>query len=328
MSGGVDSSVAAAVCLEQGHQVAGVTFRTGRSRDAAPAAKAVADALGIEHHVVDISSFFERMVVDQFKNEYRAGRTPNPCIRCNRFLKFGRLLEIAHSLGYSDLATGHYARLDKGVLYRGADRRKDQSYFLYVLYHSRPESIHFPLGELTKEKTRAYAARLDLPSARASESQDICFVPDGDYGSILADEAGETGPIVDVGGKEIGRHQGVWRYTIGQRKGLGALGRRMFVKAIDPVANTIVAAPDEGLFTHMVAVGECAFGSCTPRVGDEYLLQIRYRGQPTRATILGTDGASVVARAHEPLRAVAPGQSAVLYRGDMVVGGGTIVSSW
>ncbi len=328
MSGGVDSSVSAALLLDQGHQAAGITMKTGRGKNAVPEARAVANSLGIPHYTIDAADWFEETVVNHFVDEYRRGRTPNPCIRCNRLVKFGLLLQKARELGYDGLATGHYANLHDGVLRRGADGKKDQSYFLYVLYHIESHAVHFPLGDLTKNETRAIAANFHLPSARKSESQDICFVPGGDYSGLIQNGKSEPGKIVDVAGNVLGNHAGIWRYTIGQRKGLGALGRRMFVKSIDVSTNTVVASEDGELFTNMVQIDECVFGPRTPAPGEQYLLQVRYRTPAAPATVTAITKRNVIMRSHSPLRAVAAGQAGVLYEADTVIGGGTIEKSW
>ncbi len=327
MSGGVDSSLAAALLLQEGCDVCGITMKQidGVGDAAVRDAKKVADTLGIRHEAFDATGIFKSEIIDYFCSEYAAGRTPNPCVRCNRRIKFGLLFDRAQELGCEYLATGHYARIDSGVLRRGLDTLKDQSYFLYVIYGSHIEKILFPLGHMRKEQTRGMAARCGLGSAGRSESQDICFIDGNDHVGFLDSlVAAKEGPIVDVGGARLGTHQGVHRYTIGQRKGLGPLGRRMFVKEIHPDTNTVVVGTEDDLGCHRIEVRKFIRGPVEIGVGDTFDAQIRYKSAPAAARVETIDDDRVVLAFEEPVRAVAPGQAAVLYRGDSVVGGGTI----
>ncbi|MBD3391858.1 MAG: tRNA 2-thiouridine(34) synthase MnmA [Chitinivibrionales bacterium] len=331
MSGGVDSSLAAALLRKQGHDVLGITMNQ-MAGDAASVgdaavrdARRAAEALGIAHHAVDARHAFKEKVVDYFVAEYRAGRTPNPCVECNRRIKFGYLLDTARKFGCDYLATGHYARIDNGTLRRGLDPDKDQSYFLYVLYGCEIDRILFPLGTMHKNETRQLATDRGLPTAGRSESQDICFIPDNDYVRFVESAIPpREGPIVDAGGTKVGTHAGIHRYTIGQRKGLGALGERMFVKEIRPETNTVVVAPDNELMRRRVTLRGFVSGPFDIIPGDTFDTQIRYRTPPSPARMVSRDGDRVELEFVEPVRAIAPGQAAVLYRGDALAGGGTI----
>jgi len=335
MSGGVDSSVAAALLKEQGFEVCGVTMQLfdGKENSAVNDAKIVADALSIPHYTVDAVDLFEQDVIGYFISEYKSGRTPNPCVRCNHRLKFGLLMDKAVSLGCDFLATGHYAVIENGNLRRGVDPHKDQSYFLYPVLSSGIDKILFPLGGLTKDKVRETAQKFNLPTASKKESQDICFIPSGDYLQFLksrgigVDDCGASGDIVDVSGKIIGKHTGVYNFTVGQRKGLGALGKRMYVKQIIVDTNTVVAADEEQLETSIIEVDPL----CSKRelkTGDRFNVQIRYRSKPTSAEVISCnpayDSGTLRLQFDEPVRAAAPGQSAVLYDGDVVTAGGII----
>ncbi|MDG5814880.1 tRNA 2-thiouridine(34) synthase MnmA [Chitinispirillales bacterium ANBcel5] len=340
MSGGVDSSVTAALLLEQGYDVCGVTMKLMDNEqicdefsksccgfDAARDAKMVADKLKIPHYVINALAPFQETVIDNFVKEYSYGRTPNPCIRCNYFLKFDFLMKKAKELGCEYLATGHYAVMDNGYLIRGRDEKKDQSYFLYPVFASETEKILFPLGNMEKSEVRKIAQRYALPTASKQESQDICFIPEGDYASFLKQNAGITnksGPILDVWGNEIGQHQGIAFYTVGQRKGLGALGKRMYVKEIRVEDNSVVAAVDEDLFSSIIRVDDMLWGKDAPVEGGKYRVQIRYKGSPVEATLSRFQKQCAVLQFNDPVRAVAPGQSAVLYKDDKVVAGGII----
>jgi len=338
MSGGVDSSVAAALLVEQGYEVIGGTMKlvdsdegamdkTCCNWDAVRGARLVADRLGIAHYTIDAREAFAETVIEPFGTEYGRGRTPNPCIRCNQFLKFDFLLQKAKFLGCDMIATGHYARIQDGALRRGLDPSKDQSYFLYVVYGCEVDRILFPVGELTKARVREIAVRMDLPAASRKESQDVCFIPDGDTSGFLERRFGaEPGPIVDTKGRILGQHRGIYRYTIGQRKGLGALGKRMFVKRIDPKSHTVVVAEDHELFSNIVQVGNFVTGKRPSAVGERCLAQVRYRSSPTPARISAVENSRICLEFDQPVRAPAAGQATVLYNGDLVVGGGTIVS--
>ena len=338
MSGGVDSSVAAALLKQQGHDVVGVTMKlldksasdAASNRpccgyDSSRDAKLVADAVGIPHYVVNAVDVFKETVIDDFIKEYQAGRTPNPCVRCNRFVKFDYLMKKTDELGCEFLATGHYAIREEDRLYKGADEKKDQAYFLYVIYGSGIKRILFPLGRKTKDEIRRTATELKLVTAQKPESQDICFAEGGNYAAVL--EAGMEsvpGPIIESNGKKIGRHEGIHKYTIGQRKGLGALGRKMFVKEIRPLDNTVVVGTEDDLWAREIKVVDAIVANgYIIDSSAEYEVQVRYRSRPSKARV-SHSGNSFSISLFEPIRAIAPGQSAVIYDGEMVVGGGVI----
>jgi tRNA-specific 2-thiouridylase len=336
MSGGVDSSLAAVLLIDQGYDVCGLTMRQfaetayagGAYRDAAADAAKVAKHLGIAHYVVDAEQIFKEKVIDYFAAEYASGQTPNPCIRCNRHIKFDFLLNTARELGCEYCATGHYARCENGILHKGCDSAKDQSYFLYVLYECEIDRIIFPLGSMRKKQTRELALNAGLPSASRSESQDICFIPDNDYAAFLKNTLpSEDGPIVDMDGKRLGTHRGVFNYTIGQRKGLGALGRKMFVKEIRPETNTVVVADESCIASTRISLNNFICGPFEIHPGDAFMVQIRYRSPATAGRIAAMNDSEIAIEFDSPVRAVAPGQAAVLYRKDMLVGGGTIQRS-
>lgn len=338
MSGGVDSSVAAALYVRGGYEVAGATMKllpdAACGDDAAQCcsftgvrdAKRVCDVLGIPHYTVNVVDVFKERVIDNYISEYRAGRTPNPCVACNRFAKFDYLAAYAKRLGFDAVATGHYAVMQDGVLYKGADAAKDQSYFLWVVYGADSSRILFPLFDLEKTEVRRIADELGLPTARKKESQDLCFVE-----QIPADAFADDvpGSIVDIQGKRIGTHSGIHNYTIGQRKGLGPLGRPMFVKKILMAENVIVAADDDQLGSSGVIVQDLLW--CPgekPREG-RYTVKVRYRSVDVGCRIewIGeSDTDSVKVTFDEDLRAPAAGQSAVFYDGQRVAGGGIIES--
>ncbi|HUI92491.1 MAG TPA: tRNA 2-thiouridine(34) synthase MnmA [Chitinivibrionales bacterium] len=338
MSGGVDSSVAAALLAKQGHEVTGVTMklldksasdassqRSCCGFDSSRDAKLVADAIGIPHYTVNAVEVFSETVMRDFFAEYHNGRTPNPCVRCNRFVKFDFLMKKADELGCEFLATGHYAKREGRRLYKGADEKKDQSYFLYVIYEAAIERILFPLGGRTKTEIRGIASKLGLVTAKKPESQDICFVENGKYFAALEPEEGHSsGPIVDCSGKILGRHHGIFRYTVGQHKGLGSLGRKMFVKEIRPADNTVVVGLEDELFARKICLEDVVIaGGYVIDSKEEYDIQVRYRGKPVKG-LVSSSGNSLAVSLAEPVRAIAPGQSAVVYDGEMVVGGGVI----
>lgn len=324
MSGGVDSSVAAALLKRRGRDVTGAFMRHGVpgndrgccSLDDAYDARRVADRLGIPFYALNLEDEFGALV-DRVVDEYAHGRTPNPCILCNRDLKFGRLFDFAAAIGAETVATGHYARLEGGALRRGLDADKDQSYVLFDL--DRLDAIEFPLGGLRKDEVRAIAREEGLPVSEKRESQDVCFVPDGDMGAFLAARtAMRAGDIVTEGGEVVGRHDGAARFTVGQRRGLGvALGRPVYVVRVDTESNTVVVGEDPA---SRGCVLRDARWLVEPRSRAD--VQVRYRHRPAPATI---DGDAV--RFDAPVRAVTPGQAAVFYDGDRVLGGGWIASS-
>ncbi len=346
MSGGVDSSVAAALLKEQGHDVIGVTLQllprdldgeverfggccgVGTIRDA----QRVARHLAIPHYVLNFRSLFEQTVIADFVREYRRGRTPNPCIRCNQYIKFEALLEKARQLGAGWLATGHYARIQRNgrwLLLRHPDRSKDQSYFLYTMTQAQLAATLFPLGQLGKTQVREIARRLGLPVADKPDSQDICFTTAGGHARFVAERAPETtrpGPILSRDGGVLGTHRGIAAYTIGQRHGLGiASPSPLYVLAIDPEANTItVGRRDEASFRRFRA---SRLNWIARDKLDEPLrcdARIRYRQREVPAEVTPQEGNGVIVTLEEPQPAVAPGQAVVFYDGDIVLGGGTI----
>jgi len=338
MSGGVDSSVAAALLLEQGHEVIGVTLKMRpdefTTADSVIQAREAAKRLEIEHLVVDQRREFEQVLRYSW-DEYARGRTPNPCVVCNPRVKFAALFGVAKTQGATKIATGHYARIiaDENAtprLWRGVDRQKDQSYFLFALDGAQLAATIFPLGELTKPQVRDMARRLGLPNAERAESQDACFVEKGEvFAEMLRRHFGAAerpGAIVDATGNEVGRHEGVHHFTIGQRRGLGvALGRPAWVKAIDADAARIVLTADENelLSRGLVADGVVWHGP----IGDEPVhceIQVRYRHQPVTAVLEHREAGQARVRFTRPIKAVTPGQAAVFYGGDRVLGGGII----
>lgn len=346
MSGGVDSSVVACRLLQQGYEVIGITMKLWPEAcqnrveekccgpQAVADARAVAQQLGIPHYVVDEQANFQKRVIDYFVAEYRAGRTPNPCVLCNEGLKFGTLLEKARSLGAECVATGHYAILerdDRVRVRKGRDEKKDQSYFLFSLSQPQLTRALFPMGDVTKQETRAIAAQLGLKVATKEESQEICFVAD-DYRRFLrsAGVAEHAGDIVDAAGRLLGRHPGVEFFTVGQRRGLGiATGRPLYVVALDAAHNRIIVGDDAALASAECMVERCNWVSITAPDGPrEASVKIRSQHRGSAATIEPLDGnARVRVRFAEPERAVTPGQAAVFYDGDLMLGGGWITQT-
>lgn len=339
MSGGVDSSVAAALLLEQGHDVTGVTMQLWPSSDleggccsvsAVRDARKVCDLLGIPHYTLNYREVFEREVVGPFAAEYARGRTPNPCIVCNDRVKFSDLLAKVAAQGADFLATGHYARIvsqgaDTLRLARGFDPDKDQSYFLYRLTDAQLAHTLFPVGELRKRDVRAIAERLGLPVARKAESQEACFAVAGDYVPVVAQRAASAvspGDIVDSSGTVLGRHRGLAHHTVGQRKGLGigGSGEPLFVLSLDAERNRVVVGGREQLAVIRVEARDVVWhGEASERVS----AAVRYR-MPGVDAIATYDGAALEMEFAEPLFGVARGQSVVCYRGDIVIGGGVI----
>ncbi len=326
LSGGVDSSVAAALLKEQGHDVAGVTMDFGLSP--VDDARRVCGILGIEHHVLDYKDALGSLVIDGFVKEYSKGRTPNPCVRCNRYLKFGRLFQDVLALGATHLATGHYA-INQDGLRKARDPHKDQTYFLYGIPRERLPLLMFPLGGYTKDEVRALAARFGLPVAEKKDSQDVCFIPGGKYQDFLIARAGLTvapGDFVDHQGKVVGQHKGVFNYTIGQREGLGiALGVPVYVNRIDPTANTVHVGPQELLFScGLEASGLNLLSGNFSKETIEAGVKIRYNQNDIRATVTFMDDGRFQVFFKEPQKAVTPGQSVVIYDEGLVLGGGVI----
>jgi tRNA-specific 2-thiouridylase len=336
MSGGVDSTLAAALLVEQGHDVLGGTLllvdRPPTEDEPDPGAAAA--ALGIPHTRWDCRPDFERLVVAPFTAAYAAGRTPNPCIRCNAGVKFGLLLEKARALGADALATGHYAGIaaDPGRpvrLVRGADRRKDQSYFLFAVARAALPLIRFPLGGLTKDAVRAMARARGLAAAERAESQEICFVPDDDYAGFLSRRAPpgafRRGPIVDTAGRRLGEHRGLERYTVGQRRGLRvAAGHPLYVVALDPARNELVVGPDGELWRRELCAQGVNWLVDEPRGEFRAAVRIRSRHEPSPATLTPAGDGAWHVRFEAPQRAITPGQGAAFYDNDTLLGGGWI----
>lgn len=349
MSGGVDSSVTAYLLQKQGFEVIGVTMKLW-PQDCASIiedkccgpqamldARGVAHQIGIPHYVVDDQALFQKRVVDYFAAEYRSGRTPNPCILCNEHVKFGSLLERAREMGAEFVATGHYARIEKAAngggdrwqLKRGRDLRKDQSYFLFSLRQDQLASSLMPLGGLSKSETRSLAAELGLKVADKEESMEICFVPENDYGKFLRETmhvAPREGEIVNTAGKVLGRHNGIENFTIGQRRGIGiAAPKPYYVVALDAAKNRVVVGNNEDLLTAEFEANDVRWipwdaldraVECTVKIRHNHV------GAPATVTMQGDGRARVTLR--EPQRAVTPGQAAVFYEDDLVLGGGWI----
>ena len=344
MSGGVDSAVAALLMRDAGYDCVGCTMRLFGGDDAETQsaccslddvedAKAIARRLGIPHYTFNFTDEFRTRIIDRFIDDYFAGRTPNPCIECNRCMKFEKLLLRARELSCDCLATGHYARIEvengRYLLKKALDPAKDQSYVLYMLTPEQLKRLRFPLGALTKAEARRIAAENGFINAEKPDSQDICFVPDGDYAAVIERFSGrrtEPGDFIDREGNVLGRHKGVIHYTIGQRRGLGVPGpRSYYVTAIDPAANTVTLSFGEGLFTDTVTLHKINLIAADRIDGAlRAKAKIRYRQPEQPVTVTQPDGDTLLLRFDAPQRAVTPGQAAVLYLGDTVLGGGTI----
>jgi len=342
LSGGVDSAVAALLLRERGFEVLGVTMQLLVDQDSSlgpladvATAREVARRLGLSHQIIDFREVFQREVMDRFASAYVRGLTPNPCIECNRHIKFKALLAKAEELGCDFLATGHYARREFNARYgrwlikRALDPVKDQSYMLYSLTQGQLSRALFPLGELDKGQVRALAADRGLNNADRPDSQDICFIRGGDYASFLEKTLGLSTPagnFLDREGRVLGRHRGLIRYTVGQRRGLGSFGRPLYVTSLNPQDNTVQLGPEEELFTSSALVGEVNFmalaGLTAPLKAE---VKIRYQAQAEPAW-LEPHPAGVLVRFETPLKAVTPGQTAVFYLGDLVLGGGAILT--
>lgn len=348
MSGGVDSSLTAALLKEEGYDVVGVTMRLAdESRDleendrgccslsAVQDARRVCEIIGIPHYVMDFKALFREKVIDYFLADYARGRTPNPCIACNRYVKFEGLLSRAMELGASYVATGHYARIEQDacsgrwLLKKGVDGQKDQS---YALYHLNQHSLtHFlmPLGRHTKPETRAMAERLQLPVAQKPDSQEICFVPRDDYKAYLREKEPDClqpGEIVDLSGRVLGHHEGVPLYTIGQRKGLGiAAGRPLYVVRLDTQRRQVIVGGAKDVFSRGLIAGDLNWIAIDAlQEPMDVMAKVRYGKKEGAARIIPRPQGRVEVSFEEPQRAVTPGQSVVFYRGDIVVGGGVI----
>ncbi|HWP72000.1 MAG TPA: tRNA 2-thiouridine(34) synthase MnmA [Gemmatimonadaceae bacterium] len=343
MSGGVDSSVAAALLVEQGYDVVGATMkltchgdelpdRPCCSLDSVNDARRVCDQLGVPHYVLNLEKAFGRDVVDDFVHEYARGRTPIPCVRCNTFTKFRDLVVKADAIDAELVATGHYARVIDGRLHRGLDPAKDQSYFLWGLRREILSRLRLPVGGLTKAETRQRAAHLGLQLvANKAESQDICFVPDGDHVKVIARRLGEDdpslqpGPFLLASGGVVGSHDGFARYTVGQRRGLpGGFSEPMFVVDIDPEQRAVVIGPRQALLGKTVFAGELNWLGAPLTQGDVVFGQIRHRAPATPATVIAVSEQRLELAFSSPVSAISPGQSLVLYRDSQVIGGGVI----
>lgn len=349
MSGGVDSSVAAYLLKEQGYEVIGVTMQIWQEESvqeqeenggccglsAVDDARRVADHLGIRYYVMNFRDDFQKNVIDYFVKEYQQGKTPNPCIACNRYVKWESLLQRSLEIGADYIATGHYARIDKLLNGRYAIRKsvtaaKDQTYALYNLTQDQLAHTLMPVGEYEKDQIRRIADEAGLPVAHKPDSQEICFVPDGDYASFIERETGETiaaGNFVDVHGNVLGRHKGITHYTIGQRKGLGlAMGHPVFVTEIRPETNEVVIGENEDIFHRTLRADRLNFMSVPSFEGEiRAMAKIRYnhKGDDCVLRMVDTDTVEVVF--DKPQRAATPGQAVVFYDGDYVMGGGTIL---
>lgn len=338
MSGGVDSSVAAYLMQSAGFRCQGVTMRLLKSDDGRNAAGAedVCRRLGIPFVELDLSEEFQKTVMEKFVRIYESGGTPNPCVDCNRRMKFSRLMEAAGDFSY--VATGHYARVERNpetgrqLLKKALDAGKDQSYFLYTLTQRQLSRVQFPLGGLEKRQVRELAERLGFSNARRRDSQDICFIPGGDYGAFIEAYTGKTfpsGDFLDRAGRVVGRHRGAARYTLGQRKGLGlAMGEPVYVCGKDMAANTVTVGPESALYAQEILVEDLnwiAVEDLTGPVRANVKTRSRQREQPARIFPEAGGRARVVFE--EPQRAVTPGQAAVFYDGETVLGGGTIVGA-
>ena len=345
MSGGVDSSVAAALLAEQGHDVIGLSMQLYDQRggesfgscctlDDLYDARRVASSLGIPHYILNFEKQFEATVIDNFVREYASGRTPIPCAHCNSDLKFSTLLDRARGFGAEHVATGHYARVEqradgRWLLKRSTDREKDQSYFLFSLTQEQLARAAFPVGDLTKPRVRDEARRLGLTVAEKPDSQEICFVPDGDYAAFVAKrdpDAARSGTIVDEQGHKIGEHAGVHRFTIGQRKGLGVSAPApLYVLKLEPDTRTVVVGPREALERTTLTASGVNWISCdAPSEWMRVESQIRHRHQPAAGRVRALPDGGAELEFDRPQAAITPGQAVVFYDGDVVVGGGWI----
>ncbi len=355
MSGGVDSSVAAALLHEQGYDVVGVTLQlydfgaaTSKSKTCCAGqdiydARRVAEERGFPHYVLNYESKFRESVIDDFADSYMRGETPIPCVQCNQSVKFRDLLKVAHDLGADCMATGHYIQrkesandTGKSELHRAVDHLKDQSYFLFATTQEQLDYLRFPLGGWTKDITRGHAERLGLLNAEKPDSQDICFVPNGDYASVvkkIRPEAEKPGNIVDLDGNILGDHKGIIHYTIGQRRGIGIGGgvsednAPFYVIAVDPSTNEVIVGPKEALARDIIHVRDCNW--LMPELAEGINIDLKFRSmmKPVKATLKTADDKGATIMLHEAQFGIAPGQAAVAYLGDRVIGGGWITGT-
>lgn len=351
MSGGVDSSVAAYLMQQKGCECIGVTMKLTCNEDLGVSkghtccsledvedARSVAQALGMPYYVMNFSDEFRETVMDHFVSSYEAGRTPNPCIECNRHLKFGKLFQRMKELAYDLVVTGHYARVEwsaergRWLLKKAVDASKDQSYVLYAMTQEQLAHCDFPLGGMTKEEARELAEQLSFVNAHKHDSQDICFVPDGDYVAFMERHTGRkypAGNFVDLQGRVLGQHRGAVRYTLGQRKGLGlAMGEPVFVCDKDMEANTVTVAPESALFCDTLLADDVNWISfAEPPSSLRVNAKIRYRQTEEPATVYALPDGKIRLVFDRPQRAISPGQAVVMYQGDEVLGGGTILAA-
>jgi tRNA-specific 2-thiouridylase len=339
MSGGIDSSAAAAILVEQGHEVIGFTARMweGASKEDIQRARQVSSFLGIRHVVVDATDYFRRMVLEPFLSEYYSGRTPSPCILCNQHVKFGHLLLYARKLGCTHMATGHYVRTEQREdgwhLYQARDPIKDQSYFLHRLSQEQLGSAIFPLGDRLKEEIRQYVAARGLPVVFCGESQDLCFLPEGNYPAFLEKhypEVKKAGRIVDTEGKILGEHAGFYRFTIGQREGLGvAAASRLYVRELRPERNEVVLGRREELMSSGCRIEDVHWVGLEPEPNrTDCCIRLRYRHAGADSFVEKLESGAVRATFKEKQFAVTPGQAAVFYQGAEVLGGGWISEAY
>jgi tRNA-specific 2-thiouridylase len=335
MSGGVDSSVTAALLKKEGHEVIGLTMQVTDSEEAAKAASSIAQALGIKHYIVDFRDFFTEQIISQFCLQYNLGKTPNPCVQCNRQIKFGVLLEKAKEIGAEAMATGHYARIEKRqsdgrlLLKKGIDRTRDQSYFLYKLTQPQLSNSVFPLGGLTKDSVKKMALEMGLPLADRKESREICFIADNDYPRFLREHltsAIKPGLITDKKGTVLGKHQGIIDFTIGQRKGLSISSQKpLYVVDIDSQNNKVIVGDKHDTYASEFIVTDLNWLSIDRLTKPLTLkVKIRYLHPEAEALVSPIDNNKVDVKFIDPQMAITPGQAAVFYDGNMVVGGGTI----
>lgn len=333
LSGGVDSAVAVHLLREKGYEVYGYTFLTGddteKRETIAKDAAAVAAHFGISHKIDDIAAEFDDTVVAYFADKYFHGETPNPCVFCNRMIKFPKLLAYADSLGIKKIATGHYARMAEGKILRGKDRKKDQSYVLCLLPESWYERLVFPLGDYEKKEIRLFAANLGLPVAEKAESQENCFVPNDDYKTFLGRYPNrfQQGDFLDGEGRVLGRHNGLPFYTVGQRRGIGlAFGSPKYVVRLDAAKNAVIIGDEEDLFTGFCLVKDVNL--IGGKGGEDFFctVKIRYQSEPAAASLRPRENGVFEVKFEKPLKSVTPGQYAVFYDGDTLLGGGEITS--